>query len=84
MERPPIEGILERAELLDLFGAWEIKRLSKYALLLEKALELAIVNGKLCGCCPVADICGDDDNCIDQLNIYFLTQAKEARDGETP
>jgi len=48
----------------------------------EKALELAVVNGKLCGCCPAIDSCGDDDNCIDQLSAHFLAQAKAgAADG---
>jgi len=42
----------------------------------KRALELAVINIKLCGTCPAIDSCSDEDNYLDILPAYFLSQAK--------
>lgn len=90
MERPEIEGILERTESFELFFQWEVKRLAKYALLLEKALELACEYIGVDDCPACLDnslvACNQcrDNAFEDCWKEHFLAQAKEATDGKTP
>ncbi len=68
MNRPPIETYLIQSKQSPVYSANVVNRLCEYALLLEKALELA------------CEELGDAEIWKD----IFLTQAKEARDAETP
>ncbi len=95
MERPEIEESMKALrEALEIYPEDNdsfleyVLSVSDYALLLEKALELACRNvfdlvKKDCASCPVKCTGNEQEICYVSLTKHFLAQAKEARD-ETP
>ncbi len=103
MNRPPIEENLEYMKVFTpepekkQGSFWakvtrgrlrETEQCLEYALLVEKALELAIEEAKPedCGYCPLCEACPCEDGepCNDALLKYFLETAGGESDGQIP